>query len=70
MGNRPAGIHGHGRDFNNDGWPDTAIADHTWPNFLFPNNHDGTFKDVSLFSGLAASEDGLNSALYNRNQDL
>jgi hypothetical protein len=45
-------------DFNNDGWPDIAIANDTWPNFLFLNNHDGTFKDVSLASGLAASEDG------------
>ncbi|HKV24765.1 MAG TPA: CRTAC1 family protein [Candidatus Acidoferrum sp.] len=45
-------------DFNNDGWPDIAIANDTWPNFLFLNNHNGTFKDVSLVSGLAASEDG------------
>jgi hypothetical protein len=45
-------------DLNNDGWPDIAIANDTWPNFLFLNNHDGTFKDVSLISGLAASEDG------------
>ena len=45
-------------DFNGDGWPDIAIANDTWPNFLFLNNGDGTFKDVSLISGLAASEDG------------
>jgi hypothetical protein len=45
-------------DFNNDGWPDIAIANDTWPNFLFLNNRDGTFKDVSLISGLAVSEDG------------
>jgi len=45
-------------DLNNDGWPDIAIANDTWPNFLFQNNHDGTFTDVSLISGLAASEDG------------
>lgn len=45
-------------DFNNDGWPDIAIANDTWPNFLFENNRDGTFTDVSLMSGLAASEDG------------
>ena len=35
-------------DFNNDGWPDIAIANDTWPNFLFINKHDGTFEDVSL----------------------
>src|ERR1700733_7748049 len=45
-------------DFNNDGWPDIAIANDTWPNFLFQNNRDGTFTDASLISGLAASEDG------------
>jgi enediyne biosynthesis protein E4 len=45
-------------DFNGDGWPDIAIANDTWPNFLFQNNHDGTFADASLISGLAASEDG------------
>jgi hypothetical protein len=45
-------------DFNGDGWPDIAIANDTWPNFLFLNNHDGTFKDISLISGLAASGDG------------
>ena len=45
-------------DFNNDGWPDIAIANDTWPNFLFQNNHDGTFTDESLLSGLAVSEDG------------
>jgi hypothetical protein len=45
-------------DLNNDGWPDIAVANDTWPNFLFQNNHDGTFSDVSLVSGIAASEDG------------
>jgi hypothetical protein len=45
-------------DFNSDGWPDIAIANDTWPNFLFLNNHNGTFTDASLISGLAVSEDG------------
>ena len=39
-------------DFNNDGWPDIAIANDTWPNFLFLNKKDGTFQDVSFVSGL------------------
>jgi enediyne biosynthesis protein E4 len=45
-------------DFNNDGWSDIAIANDSWPNFLFINKHDGTFQDVSFISGIAASEDG------------
>jgi hypothetical protein len=45
-------------DFNNDGWPDVAVANDSWPNFLFINKHNGTFEDVSLVSGIAASEDG------------
>jgi hypothetical protein len=45
-------------DFNNDGWIDIAVANDSWPNFLFINKHDGTFQDVSLVSGIAASEDG------------
>ena len=45
-------------DLNNDGWPDIMVANDTWPNFLFINNHDGTFRDVSFTSGIAASEDG------------
>jgi enediyne biosynthesis protein E4 len=45
-------------DFNNDDWPDIAVANDSWPNFLFINKHDGTFQDVSFISGIAASEDG------------
>jgi enediyne biosynthesis protein E4 len=45
-------------DVNNDGWPDIAVANDTWPNFLLINKKDGTFKDVSFTSGIAASEDG------------
>ncbi|MGH9450028.1 MAG: CRTAC1 family protein [Terriglobia bacterium] len=45
-------------DFNNDGWIDIAIANDTWPNFLFINKHNGTFEDDSFISGIAASADG------------
>jgi hypothetical protein len=45
-------------DFNNDGWTDIAVANDTWPNFLFINKHDGTFEDDSFTSGVAAGEDG------------
>jgi hypothetical protein len=45
-------------DFTGSGRQDIAIANDTWPNFLFQNNGDGAFSDISLISGLAASEDG------------
>ena len=45
-------------DVNLDGWTDIVIANDTWPNFLFINQRDGTFKDVSFIAGIAASEDG------------
>jgi enediyne biosynthesis protein E4 len=45
-------------DFNNDGWTDIAVANDSWPNFLFINKKDGTFQDASFASGIAASEDG------------
>ena len=45
-------------DFNNDGWTDIAIANDSWPNFLFLNKKDGTFEDASFLSGLAAGENG------------
>src|SRR5207237_8024487 len=50
-------------DFNNDGWTDLAIANDSWPNFLFINKHDGTFEDVSLISGLAATHNGVYEAV-------
>jgi hypothetical protein len=52
-------------DYDNDGWPDIFIVNGTtlegFPkgkeptNFLFHNNHDGTFTDVTAKAGLAAS---------------
>lgn len=45
-------------DFNHDGWTDIAIANDTWPNFLFINKKDGAFEDNSFISGIAASADG------------
>ena len=45
-------------DLNNDGWPDIFITNDTQRNFLYLNNRDGTFRDVSYTSGAGFSEDG------------
>ena len=49
-------------DFTGDGWPDIYVACDSTPSFLFQNNHDGTFVDISLESGVALNEDGMEQA--------
>ncbi len=44
-------------DFDNDGWPDIYVACDTSPSLFFRNNHDGTFTEQGLESGVALSED-------------
>jgi hypothetical protein len=45
-------------DYDNDGWPDLFVADDATPNYLYHNNHDGTFTDVGMISGIALSGEG------------
>jgi len=45
-------------DFDQDGWPDIAVANDTQPNYLYRNNHDGTFAEVGRESGVAFAENG------------
>jgi enediyne biosynthesis protein E4 len=45
-------------DFDNDGWPDIYVAVDSQPSILFHNNHDGTFSDTAVVSGVAYSENG------------
>jgi hypothetical protein len=49
-------------DFDNDGWPDIYVACDSTPSFLFRNNHNGTFTDIGLESGVALNEDGMEQA--------
>jgi hypothetical protein len=49
-------------DFDNDGWPDLYVACDSTPSFLLKNNHDGTFTDVGLETGVALNEDGMEQA--------
>lgn len=45
-------------DYDGDGWPDIAIANDTEPNYLFHNEHNGTFKEVGVDQGMAYSDSG------------
>jgi len=58
-GKRPAskclGVAVH--DYNDDGWPDIAVANDTTPNFLFRNNGDGTFTNVGEECGVRLLND-------------
>jgi len=45
-------------DYDNDGWQDIFIANDAMANFLFHNNHDGTFSEVAYLAGVAVSSDG------------
>ena len=49
-------------DFDGDGWPDIYVACDTSPSLLFRNNHDGTFTERGLESGVSLSEDGKEQA--------
>jgi hypothetical protein len=46
-------------DYDGDGWEDLAVANDTQPNYLYRNNHDGTFTDVGREAGIAFSESGV-----------
>jgi hypothetical protein len=45
-------------DYDNDGWLDLFVANDTEPNKLYHNNHNGTFTDVGVPSGVAFSDAG------------
>src|SRR5436853_459895 len=57
----PHGFFGMGvycSDFDDDGLVDIYVANDSTPNFLYHNNGDGTFKDISFISGTALNADG------------
>src|SRR6202521_4637320 len=45
-------------DVDDDGWLDLVVANDSVPNYLYRNQHDGTFADVSFMSGFAVNGDG------------
>jgi hypothetical protein len=49
-------------DFDNDSWPDIYVADDSSASVLYHNNHDGTFTDIAVESGVAYGADGKTQA--------
>jgi hypothetical protein len=45
-------------DVDGDGWIDLFVANDSQPNQLWINQHDGTFKNVALASGVALTAEG------------
>ncbi len=46
-------------DFDNDGWPDLYVACDSTPSLMFRNNHEGTFTEQGIETGVALSDDGM-----------
>lgn len=46
-------------DADGDGWLDVLVTNDTVPNFLFRNQHDGTFREMGATAGVAWNDDGL-----------
>ncbi len=46
-------------DYDQDGWPDLAVANDTERNKLYHNNRNGTFTEQGVQAGIAFSEDGI-----------
>ena len=49
-------------DFDGDGWIDIYVACDSTASILYHNNHDGTFTDTAVESGVAYSENGAQQA--------
>jgi enediyne biosynthesis protein E4 len=45
-------------DYDDDGWPDLAVANDTQPNFLYHNRRDGSFEEIGVSAGIGFGEDG------------
>ena len=45
-------------DYDNDGWPDLFVANDGLNAYLYHNEHNGTFSEVGLLSGMALTGQG------------
>lgn len=45
-------------DYDRDGWLDVVVTNDAVPNFLFRNNHNGTFSEQAATAGIGLNDDG------------
>ena len=45
-------------DYDNDGWPDLFVANDGIEAYLYHNNHNGTFTEIAVTSGMALTASG------------
>jgi hypothetical protein len=62
LGSKGYGLTAAAADFDGDGWQDIYVACDSSPSLFFRNNHDGTFTERALESGIAVNEDGKEQA--------
>jgi tetratricopeptide (TPR) repeat protein len=56
-------------DYDNDGWPDLFVSNLHGPNFLYHNNHDNTFTEVALQSGVQSPTRGFATWFFDYDND-
>lgn len=57
-------------DYNNDGWQDIFVTNHKYDqSYLYKNNGNETFSDVSVSTGTNISADGMSSTIGDYNND-
>ena len=56
-------------DYDNDGWPDFYVSNLGGGNFLYHNNRDGTFTEVSQQAGVAGPDRGFPAWFFDYDND-
>ncbi len=56
-------------DFDNDGWPDLFVSNIGGPDFLYHNNHNGTFTELGKSAGVGTISQGFATWFFDYDND-